>query len=168
MSRLAILASILVLAAGSANCADDPAQANSLSGIAPSAMASSSDATLSTLAKGGKPSLVASDSTIALVALDSPADGVPHFEQHVTFDVHTSATPYPFVTVTCSQNGAIVYQQSMRMDLGTLVSRTFTLGPTPMWQSGGADCTGTLENWDDYSKNGKITALASTTFAVAP
>jgi len=166
MSRLAILASILALAAGSANCADDPAQANSLSGIAPSAMDSSSDATLSALAKGGRPTLTASDSTITLDPLST--DPVPHFGQDVTFHVHTSATPYPFVTVRCSQNDVQVYEQSLRMDLGTLYSRTFTLGPAPNWQSGAADCTGTLENWDDYSKNGKIAALASTAFSVAP
>src|SRR5438093_8964546 len=113
MSRLAILASIVALAAGSANCADDPAQANSIGAIAPSAMASSSDETLSTLAKGGRPALTAGDSTIDIVTLDS-ADGVAYFGQHVTFDVHTTATNAPFVTLKCSQNGAQVYQQSLR------------------------------------------------------
>jgi len=166
MSRLAILASILALAAGSANCADDPAQANSLSGIAPSAMASSSDATLSTLAKGGRPALTTGDNTIDLVTLDS-TDGVAYFGQHVTFDIHTTATASPFVTVQCSQNGGIVYQQSLRMDLGTLYSRTFTLASSG-WQGGAADCIGTLENWDDYSKNGKIFALATKEFLVEP
>jgi hypothetical protein len=166
MSRLAILASIVALAAGSANCADDPAQANSLSGIAPSAMASSSDATLSTLAKGGRPALTASDSTIDLVTLDS-ADGVAYVGQNVTFDVHTTATAYPWVTLNCSQNGAQVYHSSLAMYLGTVYSRTFTLASNS-WTSGAADCTATLENWDDVSKNGKIYPLASTSFAVAP
>ena len=167
MSRLVILASVLALAAGSANCANDPAQANSLGSISPSVMAASSDATFTTLAKGGKPALTVGDSTINLVALDS-TDGVAYFGQHVTFDFNTTATASPWVTVKCSQNGSPVYQQSMAMYLGTLYSRTFTLGPTPAWQSGGADCTATLENWDDYSKNSKITALASLPFAVAP
>jgi len=164
MSRLAILASILTLAAGSANCADDPARANSIGGIAPSAIAASSDATFSTLAKGGKPALTAGDSTIDMVPMDS-TDGVAHFGQHVTFNVHTTATDYPWVTVQCSQNGELVYQQSLAMFIG---DKTFTLGPTPAWQGGGADCTGTLENWDSYSIRGKITPLASTPFTVAP
>src|SRR5512138_2982196 len=130
MSRLIVLAAVVALAAGSANCADDPAQANSLGSIGPSTMASASDATFSTLAKGGKPALGASDSTITMVPLDS-TDGVAYYGQHVTFDVHTTATPNPWVTVMCSQNGALVYQQSMAMYLGTIGSRTFTLGPTP-------------------------------------
>ena len=163
MSRLAILASIVALAAGSANCADDPAQANSIGSIAPSAMASSSDATLSTLAKGGRPALGAGDSTIDL----SP-DAVAQFGGSITFDITTTATQYPWVTLTCSQNGVLVYQLSLAQFLGTVYSRTFTLGPTNAWESGAADCTATLENWDDYSKNGKIYPLASKTFAAAP
>jgi len=167
MSRLAILASVIALAAISANCADDPAQANSIGNIGPSVMTSSSDATLSTLAKGGKPALSAGDSTIDLVTLDS-TDGVAYFGQHVTFEWHTTATASPFVTLNCSQNGAPVYRLSLRMDLGTADSRTFTLGPTPAWQSGGADCTATLENWDGYSNRGRITVLASKDFPVQP
>jgi len=164
MSRLAVLASIVALAAGSANCANDPAQANSVGGIAPSAMAASSDATFNTLAKGGRPALLAGDSTIVL----SP-DAVPHFGGGVTFDISTTATQYPWVTVKCSQNGVLVYQQSLAQFIGTVDSRTFTLGPTPMWQGGEADCVATLENWDDYSaRNSKIVALASTPFTVAP
>ena len=165
MSRLAILASIVALAAGSANCADDPAQSNSIGSITPSSvMAASSDATLSTLAKGGKPALTAGDSTIALVTPDS-IDGVANFGEHVTFDVHTSATDYPWVTVHCSQNGATVYQQSLAMFIG---DKTFTLGPTPSWSDGAAACVATLENWDSYSNRGRTTALASTPFDVQP
>ena len=169
MSRSIVLASIVALAAASANCADDPGQANSTGSIVPSSvMAASSDATFSTLAKGGKPALTAGDGTINLVPLDPSTDGSVHFGQHVTFDVSTSATDSPWVTVNCSQNGSPVYHQSLAMYLGTLYSRTFTLGPTPAWQSGSADCVATLENWDDYSNKGKITALASTPFTVAP
>ena len=168
MSRSIVLASIVALAAASANCANQPGQANSINSIVPSSvMAATSDATFSTLAKGGKPALTSGDSTIGLVALDS-TDGSVYFGQHVTFDVSTTATTSPWVTVKCSQNGSIVYQQSLAMYLGTIYSRTFTLGPTPAWQSGGADCTATLENWDDYSKAGKITALASIPFVVQP
>jgi hypothetical protein len=48
-----------------------------------------------------------------------------------------------------------------------LGSQQFTLGPTPAWQSGSASCTAYLENWDSYSKNGKVTTLASTSFNVS-
>jgi hypothetical protein len=166
MSRLAILASIVALAAGSANCADDPTQANSIGGISPSAMAASSDDTFSTLAKGGRPALTAGDSTIDLVTLDS-AEGVAYFGQHVTFDVQTTATASPWVTLNCSQNGVQIYHQSLAMYLGTVYSRTFTLASNG-WTSGAADCTATLENWDDFSKNGKISALATRSFPVEP
>ena len=165
MSRLAILSAIAALAVGSANCANDPTQANSIGSIAPSSvMAASTDATLSALAKGGKPALTAGDSTIALVTPES-IDGVANFGEHVTFDVQTSATDYPWVTVQCSQNGATVYQQSLAMFIG---EKTFTLGPTPSWSGGAAACVATLENWDSYSNRGRIAALASTTFDVQP
>jgi hypothetical protein len=168
MSRLIVLASIIALAAGSANCADDPAHANSIGSIVPSSvMAASSDATLSTLAKGGKPVLGTGDSTIDLLTPDS-ADGVAYVGQHVTFDVHTTATDFPWVTLDCWVNGVQIYHQSLSWAVGTLYSRTFTLASNG-WTSGAADCTATLENWDGISKNGgKIVALASKDFAVQP
>jgi hypothetical protein len=83
----------------------------------------------------------------------------------VTFTVSTTATAYPWVTVKCSQNGTLVSKQSNGI-FATSLNQNFTLGPTQNWQSGGADCTATLENWDSYAKNGSITVLASTSFKV--
>jgi hypothetical protein len=132
--------------------------------VGPSA-AMGSDATMAKGGNGnGKPSTEVPASSIGLVLLDS-TDGVPHLGQHVTFDVATTATDYPWVTMKCSQNGTHVYQQSNAM---YRIQATFTLGPTPLWQSGGADCIATLENWENSSRNGKIEVLASTQFAVAP
>lgn len=102
--------------------------------------------------------------TISLVLLNS-TDGVAHFGQKVTFDVSTTATRYPYVTLKCSQSGALVYQAS-RGIFSTSLGREFTLGPTPSWQGGDGDCTAYLEDWDSYSKNGSITTLASITFHV--
>ena len=170
MSRLAILTSVIALAAVSANCANDPGQANSIGSIVPSSvMATSSDATLSPLAKGGKPALSVSDSTINMVPIES-TDGSVYFGQHVTFDVVTTATEHPWVTNRCYQNSSLVLEMSQRMDLGTLYSRTFVLGPTPLWQSGGAECEATLEDRDDYytRQNGKIIALAVAPYSVQP
>ena len=114
-----------------------------------------------TMAKGGKGknNLAGSDNTITLVP-----EGVPHFGQTVTFAVQTTATPNPWVTLNCYQNGRQVYHLSLAMNYGG----NFQLGPTPSWQSGGADCTATLEDWDEYGSNGRITALASLPFTVAP
>ena len=114
---------------------------------------------------GGKPGGGGSTSggTIDLVLLNS-TDGVPHYGQKVTFTVSTSATSYPYVTLKCYQGG-LVYQASKGI-FPTSLGQNFTLGPTPNWQGGEADCTATLEDWDSYSKNGSITPLASMTFHV--
>ena len=169
MSRLAILTSVIALAAVSANCANDPGQANSIGSIVPSSvMAASSDATLSTLAKGGKPVLTTGDSTIDLVLLDS--QDAAHFGEHVTFDITTTATVYPYVTLRCSQNGVVVSGETIAMWLGGVYTQTFTLGPSIAWTGGAAECTATLEDRDDYyaSRNGRIIELASKTFSVEP
>jgi hypothetical protein len=103
--------------------------------------------------------------TISLVLLDS-TDGLPHYGQRVTFDVSTTATSYPYVTLKCSKNGSVVYQASKGI-FPTSLGQVFTLGPTPSWQGGDADCTATLADWDSYSKNGKKTPLASMDFHVS-
>lgn len=108
---------------------------------------------------GGKPG--GGGGTLSLVLLES-TDGVPHYGQRVTFDVDTTATNYPWVSVDCSQAGRLVYEQSNGI-FATSLSTTFTLGPTPSWTGGEADCTATLENWDRYPR---ITPLASMTFHV--
>lgn len=104
--------------------------------------------------------------TISIVLLDS-TDGLAHFGQQVTFDVSTTATDYPWVTVDCYQSSALVYEQSNGI-FPTSLNEIFTLGPTPAWQGGDADCTAYLQNWDEYSKHQRITNLASMTFHVYP
>lgn len=111
----------------------------------------------------GKPSR-SGTSSLSLVLLNS-TDGLPHFGQKVTFNVSTTATTQPWVTLECSQGGALVYRASNGMFAMSL-NHNFTLGPTPSWQGGEADCTAYLENWDSYSRNGNITTLASMSFHV--
>jgi hypothetical protein len=113
---------------------------------------------------GGKPT--SGTGTISLVRLDS-TDGMTHFGQRVTFDVWASSTYYPWVTVKCYQGGGLVYQVSNGI-FGSSLNEVFTLGPTPSWQGGAADCTAYLENWDSYSKNGNITTITSMAFHVDP
>ena len=112
---------------------------------------------------GGKPG-GGNGGTIELVLLNS-ADGVANYGEQVTFRVSTSATSYPYVTLKCTKEGVLVYQASKGI-FPTSLGQNFTLGPTPSWQGGEADCTATLEDWDSYSKNGSITPLASTSFHV--
>jgi len=170
MSRLAILASIVTLTVGTVGCGNSKGQSNSLADVGPSVVASTPSqedgGNLSTLARGGHRSgggtTTSGGGTIDIVYLDS-TDGTAHFGQRVTFKVSTSSTAYPWVTVKCSQGGTLVYTQSNGI-FPTSLGQIFTLGPTPSWTGGDADCTATLENWDSYPKS--ITALASMSFHV--
>ena len=102
--------------------------------------------------------------TITLVLLNS-TDGLPHIGQKITFNVSTTATTQPWVEVKCSQNGTLVYDASNAMFPGSL-NEIFTLGMTPAWPSGDADCTAYLQNWANYAKHGTITNITSMTFHV--
>ncbi len=104
----------------------------------------------------------AGTSTLSLVLLNS-TDGTPHWGQSVTFNVSTAATSYPDVSVTCDQNGVLVYgamagfypsypwQGSQIMPLSS-----------PTWTSGAANCTATL--W--YQNGRKDVTLTTLTFVV--
>ena len=177
MSRLSILASVFALAVGTVGCGNSQGQSNSLVDVGPSAVVttSSDNGNLATLGKGGRntggtggggTTSGGGGGTISLVLLNS-TDGLPHFLQDVTFNVSTTATTQPWVTLRCYVGGTLVDKDSNAMFPGSL-DEIFTLGGTPAWQSGAGDCTATLENWDNYSKNGSITALASMSFHVYP
>jgi hypothetical protein len=112
---------------------------------------------------GGKPSSSSSISLMLMAAPTTSGTVSPSYGDAVTFAVSTSATSQPFVHVKCSQNGSLVYEAWQAWAKGP---QSFTLGGTDAWQAGAADCTAYLENWDSYSKNGKITVLASTGFHV--
>jgi hypothetical protein len=108
-----------------------------------------------------------SGGTISLVMVsDANGDGLPNFGDRVTFAVSTTATTQPWVTAYCYQGGSLVYQQSNGIFPGSL-NEIFTLGPTPAWQGGAADCTAYLQDWDSYAKHGRITNLAPMDFHVS-
>jgi hypothetical protein len=119
--------------------------------------------------KGGKPGgnggggTTAGGGTISLVLLNS-TDGLAHFGQKVTFGVATTVTTQPWVVAKCFQNGALVYSQANGI-FPTSLGQVFTLGPTPAWSGGAADCTAYLQDWTRYSK-GKVVTLASMNFHV--
>jgi len=75
-----------------------------------------------------------------VMAVDQNSDGHPNAGDSVTFNVSSSA-PYPFVQLSCSQNGSQVVQETLGF-FGSW-SRTFYLGGM-VWTSGAADCTATL------------------------
>jgi hypothetical protein len=176
MSKVGILASVFALAVGTAGCGNSQGQSNSLVDVGPSIVDSTSPdgsaGTLTTLAKGGGGkkgggttggggTTTTGGGTIQLVLLNS-TDGLPHVMQDVTFNVSTTATLAPYVTLRCYQNGTLVLKSSNGMFV-TSLDQIFTLASNS-WLSGAADCDATLENWD----NGGVVVLASTSFHVYP
>jgi predicted choloylglycine hydrolase len=104
---------------------------------------------------GGKPST----SSLSLVVLDS-TDG-PHQGEHVTFDVSTTATDRPWVSVNCyDATGAWIYTDTKAFFLSS--SRDFTLSNTS-WTSGAADCKAKLYKTKDGTRT---TTLATLDFHV--
>ena len=111
---------------------------------------------------GGKPGGGGSTGgTIAMVPMDGATEA--HFGARVTFNVSTTATDYPYVHLKCWQGGSLVAEGRQGFFPTALGNEWFTLGPTPAWQSGAADCTATLEK---YTKKG-WGVLATTSFPVS-
>jgi hypothetical protein len=96
-------------------------------------------------------------SSLTLVVLNS-TDGLPHWGQDVTFNVATTATNEPYVSLNCSQNGTMVYGASAGFfpSYPWPGSQIFPLA-SPSWTGGGANCTATL-----YFVNGKRTITLKT------
>ena len=175
MSKLVILASAAAVVMLSVACSETGGLSSSSTSVltGPSGLVvSSDDGTIaSTQAKGsgggrkpgGGGSTGSGSGTISLVMVNDVGTTGTSRGDKVTFNVSTTATVYPWVTVRCLKNSTLVYKQSNGI-FPTSLGQNFTLGPTTLWQSGGADCIATLENWDGYSKNGAITVIQSMSF----
>ena len=111
-------------------------------------------------------------SSISLVvpSKTAAAPNEARFGSTVTFAVSTGSTSQPWVSVTCYQGAIAVYGQYWGFWSGyspaTITNAMapggmFTLGPTPLWSSGSANCTATLFM---VSSNGKQSVLATTNF----
>lgn len=153
MSRFVILASVVVIAASSVNCANSREQANG-NLLGPSSMAGAG--LVGTAAKGGKKPGGGSGSVsfTFTVSDDINGDGFPNQGDTVTFNVPTTVT-WNQVNVTCAQNGVEVY--------GTTASAFYpvVILSSMAWQSGAADCTATLIAFDG-SKDAIVGTLAFT------
>lgn len=84
-----------------------------------------------------------------------------------TFAGTTTATLNPggsgvWAKAECYQGGTLVYAQYVKGN--SLNEATFTLGPTPMWTSGAANCTAEEGTW---GRNGRWRVVAETTFNVS-
>jgi hypothetical protein len=98
--------------------------------------------------------------SLSLVVLDS-TDGLPHWSNHITFNVSTTATQ-PYVTVDCYQNGVWVLSGTRGFYPDYLWGQTFALNSSG-WTGGAADCNARLFT---VSSRGSQTTLATTSFHV--
>jgi hypothetical protein len=116
-------------------------------------------------AGGGKPGGGSTGGGITgpFMVTDTNTPGLSRGDR-VTFNVSTTATSRPWVNVNCYQGGTWVYGEWQGFFPEYLYGQTYTLGPTRLWQSGGADCTAAL-----VSKDGnRDKTLASVSFYVNP
>src|SRR5215210_3141492 len=102
-------------------------------------------------------------SSLQLVLLDS-TDGLPHWGQKITFNVSTTATTQPFVSVNCYQGSAWVYADSVGYFADYPWAKEFTLAAAS-WPGAAADCTARLFSTKDGSRT---TTLATLSFHVYP
>ena len=105
---------------------------------------------------GGKPA--PSGSTLTLVMVnDQNADALPNWADSITWNVSTTATTGPNVSVACYQGGTLVYSASAGYfaSYPWPDSKIMTLR-SQSWTGGAADCSGRLY---------KITAKGTTTLA---
>lgn len=111
---------------------------------------------------GGKPA-GGGGSSFSLVLLNS-TDGLPHWGQQVRFDVSTTATAEPHVSLKCYQGGALVYttQTGYYASYPWPWTQTMTLS-SGAWTGGAADCTATLYS---LKNSGGSTTLATMSFHV--
>jgi len=102
------------------------------------------------------------NSSLSLVLLNS-TDGLPHWGQQVTFNVSTTATTQPNVSLDCYQNGSLVYGAvaGFYPSYPWPWTQIFTLS-SPSWKSGGANCTASLY----YFSGKKTTTLTTMSFQV--
>jgi hypothetical protein len=165
MQRSVILASVMVLAVASANCGNSDRNVLSPSATSDAAAKSSSKG-----GGGGKPSgggTTSGNGSLTLVMVnDVNGNGLPNWGDSIRFNVSTTATTQPQVSLTCSQNGTVVSKSTTGYWEGYLWPWTQTMTLSSMvWTSGGADCLAQLY----YSLDGsRINYLSSLSFVVAP
>jgi hypothetical protein len=99
----------------------------------------------------------ASSSSLPLVLLNS-TDGLPHYGQSVTFQVSTTATAQPNVSLDCYQGGSLVYGavSGFYASYPWPGTQDFPLA-SPSWTGGPASCTASL-----YYFSGKKTVTLTT------
>ena len=143
MRKFVTLASVVVLAAGSANCSssDTSNSAGNIlpmsSPVSPSALEARSGGGGGNGKGGGNTNRDAASNSVSLVlVIDADGNGVVSRGDSVSFNVVTSASE-PNVELLCSQNGTVVYGAMWPLTLNPRLS-------SAAWQQGAAECTATL------------------------
>jgi hypothetical protein len=114
---------------------------------------------------GGGGSTTSSTSTITgpVLVYDANGNGLPNWNDTVTFNVSTTATTQPYVNLLCYQNGVSVYNSWRGYFPGSLDTNwNFELS-SGEWTSGAASCTANL---DMYVSSTRYKVLASLSFHV--
>ena len=171
MRKFVTLASIVVLAASAVACGQSSNSATDIlslgSPVSPSALEARTGGTT-----GGKGGGKGSGGTTTgggggslswKMVVDTNGNGSPNWNDTITFNVSTSATTEPHVSLSCSQNGNVVFGGTTGFYASYPWPWTnyMTLN-TQSWTSGAADCTARL-----YYINGTSTVtLTSISFHV--
>jgi hypothetical protein len=80
------------------------------------------------------------------MVVDQNGNGLPNWGDTITFNVSTTATTQPYVEVTCSQNGAVVYSAWAGFyDSYPWPGSQLMPLYSPSWTGGAADCTAVLD-----------------------
>ena len=112
--------------------------------------------------KGSKPTSGGSSTISApVMVVDNNGDGLPNWNDTVTFNVSTTATAQPYVHLVCSGAG-VSYDSWRGYFAGSLDTNWNFVLSSGGWTSGAADCTATLGM---YTKQG-FRQLAATSFHV--
>jgi hypothetical protein len=105
---------------------------------------------------GGGGTTGGSSSLAVVMVNDLNGNGAPNYGDTITFNVSTTATTQPYVEVTCSQNGTVVYSAWAGFYAGYLwPGQQLMPLSSPSWTGGAASCTATLN-----------TSLATLNFSV--
>jgi hypothetical protein len=110
---------------------------------------------------GGKNTSGSGSLALAMV-YDQDANGAPNWDDKVTFDVSTTSTDKPWVSLDCYQDGTWVSTMTVGFFDAYPWAQTFTLAST-MWTGGAGNCSATLYM---VASNGHQKTLATMGFDV--
>jgi hypothetical protein len=112
---------------------------------------------------GGSTGSTGGSSLSLVLSTDLNANGVPNWDDTITYNVSTTATSSPQVSTQCYQNGVLVLHGNAAFYAGNPFAYMDWLQLTSdMWTGGAADCTATMY----YSSHKGTVTLATLSFHV--